>query len=261
MAAQLTSQATGLNPKDIILIHDDQLRTTSLKVAEAFGKRHDDVLRKLKSLDCSDEFRARNFAETFVDVEMPKGGTKKLPMWEMTKDGFMFLVMGFTGKKAAQVKEQYINAFNWMADQLQLRERIAAGADKLPPASGPVIRLASVMGVYRDLVRRRGRPVDVDRLVQSYLGVSELGVVDDMQAERGIEFFQQMIAMESGSSWKSEELAHIPFSLLWQLCNQAAMTQHFMEKASTSAAAAGNTVAEVERYMGHSMRLPALERT
>ncbi|SDZ93739.1 Rha family transcriptional regulator [Marinobacterium iners] len=254
MAAQLTSQATGLNPKNIILIHDDQLRTTSLKVAEAFGKQHKDVLRKLDSLDCSSEFTERNFALS----EYQDATGRKLPMWEMTKDGFMFLVMGFTGKKAAQVKEQYINAFNWMADQLQLRERIAAGADKLPPASGPVIRLASVMGVYRDLVRRRGRPVDVDRLAQSYLGVSELGVVDDMQAERGIEFFQQMIAMESGSSWKSEELAHIPFSLLWQLCNQAAMTQHFMEKASTSAAAAGNTVAEVESYMGHSMRLPAL---
>ena len=36
----------------------------------------------------------------------------------MDKDGFMFLVMGFTGQKAAQVKEAYINAFNWMSEKL-----------------------------------------------------------------------------------------------------------------------------------------------
>ena len=36
----------------------------------------------------------------------------------MTKDGFVFLVMGFTGKAASQIKEAYINAFNWMAEQL-----------------------------------------------------------------------------------------------------------------------------------------------
>ncbi|ELM3717521.1 Rha family transcriptional regulator [Aeromonas hydrophila] len=36
----------------------------------------------------------------------------------MTKDGFIFVVMGFTGAKAAATKEAYINAFNWMAEQL-----------------------------------------------------------------------------------------------------------------------------------------------
>lgn len=39
----------------------------------------------------------------------------------MTKDGFIFLVMGFTGQKAAAIKEAYINAFNMMALQLMQR--------------------------------------------------------------------------------------------------------------------------------------------
>lgn len=46
----------------------------------------------------------------------------------MTKDGFMFLIMGFTGKKAAQIKEAYINAFNQMANQLR------SAMPTLPPA-------------------------------------------------------------------------------------------------------------------------------
>lgn len=39
----------------------------------------------------------------------------------MTKDGFIFVVMGFTGAKAAATKEAYINAFNWMAEQLAVQ--------------------------------------------------------------------------------------------------------------------------------------------
>ncbi|EOS1856350.1 Rha family transcriptional regulator, partial [Escherichia coli] len=32
----------------------------------------------------------------------------------ITRDGFAFLAMGFTGKRAARFKEAYINAFNQM---------------------------------------------------------------------------------------------------------------------------------------------------
>lgn len=107
-----------LVPNHLISIRGDKPMTTSMIVAEAFGKRHDNVLRKLESLECSQDFRLLNFEETFQDVDMPNGATKKTPVWNMTKDGFIFLVMGFTGKQAASIKEAYINAFNWMADQL-----------------------------------------------------------------------------------------------------------------------------------------------
>jgi len=39
--------------------------------------------------------------------------------YQITKDGFVFLAMGFTGKKAAQFKEAYITAFNDMEAQLR----------------------------------------------------------------------------------------------------------------------------------------------
>lgn len=37
----------------------------------------------------------------------------------MTKNGFAFLAMGYTGKKAGQFKERYINAFDAMEQQLK----------------------------------------------------------------------------------------------------------------------------------------------
>lgn len=87
----------------------------SRTVAEAFGKNHFDVLKAIKNLDCSPEFTASNFA---VSTYKDKSG-KKNPCYNMTKDGFVFLVMGFTGAKAAEFKEKYIAAFNAMESHIR----------------------------------------------------------------------------------------------------------------------------------------------
>lgn len=102
-------------PANAIFTHNSQVMTNTLKVAEAFRKNHKDILRKIDSLDCSKDFTERNFALS----EYKDSTGRTLPLWEMTKDGFIFLVMGFTGKQAAQIKEAYIKAFNLMAEELQ----------------------------------------------------------------------------------------------------------------------------------------------
>lgn len=121
----MVNQFTSPIPFDsarFITVHNNQPHTTSLQVAECFGKRHDDVLKKIRNLDCSADYHARNFAEMIIDVEIGKGAKRKTPVYEMTKDGFIFLVMGFTGHKAAAIKEAYINAFNMMYEQLRQAE-------------------------------------------------------------------------------------------------------------------------------------------
>lgn len=103
-----------------VFIQDHQIKTDSLKVAEAFGKNHRDVLKRISSLDCPNDFSERNFAlANYIDEQ-----GKSRPMYEMTKDGWMFLVMGFTGEKAAQIKIAFINAFNAMAVLLQNQQLI-----------------------------------------------------------------------------------------------------------------------------------------
>ncbi|MCG9027338.1 Rha family transcriptional regulator, partial [Laribacter hongkongensis] len=76
------------------------------------------VMQKIENLDCSSEFASANFSANARLEQIGGGAQREFKYYEMTKDGFMFLVMGFTGKKAAQIKEAYINAFNWMAAQL-----------------------------------------------------------------------------------------------------------------------------------------------
>ncbi|WP_052012611.1 Rha family transcriptional regulator [Pectobacterium betavasculorum] len=106
--------------REMVMVADSKVITTSLKVAEYFSKRHADVIRKIKRIhkDCSPDFSQRNFAPAdYIDEQ-----GKERPMYELTKDGWMMLVMGFTGKTATAIKESYISAFNWMAEQLQRRQ-------------------------------------------------------------------------------------------------------------------------------------------
>lgn len=89
---------------------DDTARANSLLVSQMFEKRHDDVLKSIRNLDCSAAFRLRNYAES----SYPNEPGKKQPCYDMTRDGFTFLIMGYRGKKAAQFKEAYIKRFNQM---------------------------------------------------------------------------------------------------------------------------------------------------
>ncbi|MGP5351537.1 Rha family transcriptional regulator [Pseudomonas helleri] len=99
----------------LVEMTDGQPTTTSLDIAAHFGKRHDTVLRAIRKLECSAEFALRNFAE----CSRPGSNNKPEPFFRMTRDGFTFLCMGFTGKEAAKWKEAYINAFNQMEHTLK----------------------------------------------------------------------------------------------------------------------------------------------
>jgi len=90
--------------------------TTSLKVAEVFGKEHKHILRDIQKLDCDEDFRESNFGLSVFKVP---NNNKNYPMYEITKDGFTFLAMGFTGSKAAQFKQKYIEAFNRLEEQVK----------------------------------------------------------------------------------------------------------------------------------------------
>lgn len=115
---------------DLVEAKNGQAVTSSLVVADYFRKAHKDVLRSIKMLDCSSIFQERNFAPSFYISDLANGGHKNNPMYYMTRDGFTFLAMGFTGKVAAQFKEAYINVFNEMEEKLR-SERCTKYAERI----------------------------------------------------------------------------------------------------------------------------------
>lgn len=127
-AAIMAATPTIYHPD--VTIENGRAVTTSVAIAEFFGKRHERVLDKIRNLDCSAKFTEHNF----VSSEYTDSTGRKLPMYQITKNGFVFLVMGFTGKKAAAFKEAYIAEFDRM--EAELRQNNTPSADKMIPGDG-----------------------------------------------------------------------------------------------------------------------------
>ena len=123
------SQATLLPSEHFfpsVSLHSGRPATTSLEVAKFFGKRHDHVLRDVDALlsQLPENSLQPNFGETYQEQETPLG-VKQVRMFILYRDGFMLLVMGYTGKKALAMKLAYIEAFNRMEEELARQKEAA----------------------------------------------------------------------------------------------------------------------------------------
>jgi len=123
------SQAELLSPASLspsVSLHSGRPATTSLEVAKFFGKRHDHVLRDIDALlsQLPENSLQPNFGETYQEQETPLG-VKQIRVFIIYRDGFMLLVMGYTGKKALGMKLAYIEAFNRMEAELAARQHAA----------------------------------------------------------------------------------------------------------------------------------------
>ena len=100
---------------ELITVVDGKAVVTSKQVADHFGKQHRNVLVDIKNLlSDSGEFGELNFLlTTYISSQ-----NKELPCYEMTRDGFTLLAMGYTGKDALLWKVKYIEAFNAMEREL-----------------------------------------------------------------------------------------------------------------------------------------------
>lgn len=151
-----------------LTVTNGQPTTTSLAIAERFGKQHGHVLRDIEKLTSQNEgglsknggVSPKSEFGAFIDLNFQggayKGGNGELrPMYNITKDGFMFLAMGFTGKEAAQWKVKFIAAFNAM--ERQLLE--AAAAQQIPRPGGTLFLshgadiMVAADRTFRSLVR------------------------------------------------------------------------------------------------------------
>ncbi|HDR7795350.1 TPA: Rha family transcriptional regulator [Bacillus luti] len=99
------------NPEShLVFLENNAVVTDSLTVAEVFGKEHSKVIRSIEEIQCSEEFTKANFGLSDYGDRSGKRNKKYL----IKRDGLMFLIMGYTGGKAARMKESYIYEFNRM---------------------------------------------------------------------------------------------------------------------------------------------------
>ncbi len=179
-----------LNPEYGLYEKNGQPFCDSLQVAETFKKRHSDVLRDIEKLECSNEFRERNFASSSYKSEQ----NKKMPKCLLAKDGFVFLVMGYRGKKAARFKESYINRFNQMENFIK---SLFATKEEFPAFTDAVLMAHSepkhyhfsneINMIYRIVLGmdaktfREHRGIDKGASIRPYLSSDEIKLVEQLQ--------------------------------------------------------------------------------
>lgn len=128
-----------LFPETLLVDKDgSRIFTTAVKVAEEFKRRHDDVLKVINAVvkRTTDPVRLRNFAESsYLNRQ-----AKRQPMYELSRDGFVFITMGFTGPEADAWKWKFLDAFNAMEAQLHcLLQREADGLYSVRPRWKPIV--------------------------------------------------------------------------------------------------------------------------
>lgn len=136
--------------------------TTSTDVAAFFDKRHSHVLRAIEGLlsdlrehihleDHADVEDQRDdedhqpkiglmvlkdlFEAAEVEVSIGSGAVRRDPIYNLSRDGFALLAVGFTGKQALTFKLAYISAFNVMEARLR-RPYVPPLAEDLAFAKG-----------------------------------------------------------------------------------------------------------------------------
>lgn len=101
---------------------NDQAVTSSLLIAEKFGKEHKNVMQSIRNL-IGGTAENSAIAEMFSESRYLNEQNKEQPMFLMNRDGFTLLAMGFTGKRAMQFKLEYIKAFNSMEAQIKASQK------------------------------------------------------------------------------------------------------------------------------------------
>lgn len=179
----------------LVMIRNNQAVVSSRQISEKFQKAHKTVLRSIKEI-----LAAQNCATKFFKENYYVSRGKKYVEYLMNRDGFVLLIMGFTGKIAIDLKIAYINAFNEMEAELKLRNEMKQKALSPSQSLEYVNPLQNVeyMGVLGE--------------VKSY--ITAAGVLSENVAQErlksehiaGVKFLSDVL---SRAAWKCSKLADI----------------------------------------------------
>lgn len=127
-----------------LFLKDGSFFTTSRDVAAHFSKAHKHVLRDIDRIleDVGPEFGRSNFGPSSYVNEQ----NKSQRCYNLTRDGFTLLAMGFSGADAIAWKVKYLEAFNAM--ESELRQSILPTS---PELVGRIDRLEADLNALIDL--------------------------------------------------------------------------------------------------------------
>ncbi|HFD1755392.1 Rha family transcriptional regulator [Enterococcus durans] len=97
--------------QELVILKNKEAVTTSLQVAEAFEKQHKNVIQAIED-KIQSAGNSAHYQQMFAVGSYEDSRGRKQKIYYMNRDGFTFIAMGFTGRKADEFKLKYIKAFN-----------------------------------------------------------------------------------------------------------------------------------------------------
>lgn len=146
--------------KELVIMYDQQAVTTSLVLAEVFNKNHRDVLEKISSKINSAENSAQ-YKKMFAETTYTDKSGKQNKMYYLNRDGFTFIAMGFTGRKADEFKLKYIEAFNKM-EQVVRQELPQTPEEKLELTMQVTTRINKRLGKVEEKIDEIQNKSEID---------------------------------------------------------------------------------------------------
>lgn len=160
---------------DLVTLMKNDAVVSSLQIAEHFGKRHTHLIRTIENAILTEPKNGLSDSPFRKSYYKDESG-KRNPLYYLTRDGFSFIVMGFTGKKAAEWKWKYISAFNAM--EKVIRERLTLEWQHTR-AAGKLTRRAEtdVIKLLAEYAKQQGsKNADMLYIVYSRLANKAVGV-------------------------------------------------------------------------------------
>ena len=188
---------------EILFVKDSKVFIDSRVVAREFDREHKTVLDAIRKLIERDEDLINE--QHFMPVEYTDAKGESRPSFLMDRDGFMHLVMGFTGEKAHQVRKGIIKQFNEMeaalkaqvnqqAAKANLVSEEAMGIMKLFKWFGEEVRCPQTIALTEGVKQvKETHNIDLSKVLTAgkisediqyedkYLEVTELGVMCGLQ--------------------------------------------------------------------------------
>lgn len=125
--------------QDLVTVKNDVIVADSRVIARNFNKNHFHVIRDIENIlkdlsELNSEFNQSNFGFVkdfmlFDKVEYVDDHNQLRPMYNLNRNRFTLLAMGFTGKEALEWKLKYIKAFNDMENALKNNTSIGKNED------------------------------------------------------------------------------------------------------------------------------------
>lgn len=166
--------------QDLVFVDQNEIYTDSLIVARVFEREHRTVLRDIRELiaNAGEMIGLHNFVQSsYINLQ-----GKKQPKFTLTKKALTLLIMGYTGKKAFQIKVNYIETFekmeSYIKNQCDLQSQLFKAMEKeeISFANG------SMAGKY--LQRRKMEKPIIKEEIESILQRLQIDMFDDLTIEK-----------------------------------------------------------------------------